>query len=186
MDVTPAMLERARAVAAEAGVTNVDWRLGDVTSLPWPDATFSLVVSRFAFHHFQEPGAVLAEMRRVCRPGGRVVVADLTASPDPAKAEAFHRMEILRDPSHARALTKVQLEVLFTAAGLPVRAERLYGLKVDLDGVMSRSFPKPEDVPVIRRMFEDAVADDGLGLDLRKVGDNIRFTYPVVILVGTR
>jgi hypothetical protein len=46
---------------------------------------------------------VLAEMRCVCRYGGRVVVADLMASPDPAKAAAFHRMEMLRDPSHASA-----------------------------------------------------------------------------------
>jgi SAM-dependent methyltransferase len=186
IDVTPAMLERARGVAAAAGVANVDWRLGDVTSLPWPDATFSLVVSRFAFHHFPDPGAVLAEMRRVCRPGGRVVIADLTASPDPVKAEAFHRMEILRDPSHARALTRAELEALFAAGGLPVKAERFYGLKVDLDGVMSRSFPKPEDVPMIRRMFEDSLAADGFGLGTRRAGESIRFTYPVVILVAAR
>src|SRR5262245_43824505 len=99
IDMTPAMLARAREVAGEAGLGNVTFQEGDVTRLPWADASFSVVVSRFAFHHFEHPAAVLAEMRRVCRPGGRVAVCDLIASDDPRKAEAFHRIEMLRDPS---------------------------------------------------------------------------------------
>src|SRR6267378_7577554 len=100
IDVTPAMIERARALAAEKGLRNVGWQVGDVLPLPYPDGAFSLVVSRFAFHHFPEPGAVLREMARVCAPGGRVVVADTAVSPDPARAAAFNRIERLRDPSH--------------------------------------------------------------------------------------
>src|SRR2546422_590128 len=66
IDVTPAMIERARALAAEKGLANVAWQVGDVLPLPYADGAFSLVVSRFAFHHFPEPRAVLAEMKRVC------------------------------------------------------------------------------------------------------------------------
>ena len=119
IDVTPAMLERARTVAAEAGVTNVTWQHGEVLPLPFADASFSIVVSRFAFHHFERPDAVLAEMRRVCRPDGRVVVCDLMASDDPRKAARFHEIEILRDPSHVRALILADLQALFPTAGLP-------------------------------------------------------------------
>src|SRR5215468_7090256 len=97
IDVTPAMLTRAREVSA--GLANVTLDRGEVLPLPYDDCAFSIVVSRFAFHHFADPRAVLAEMRRVCRPGGTVVVCDLTASDDPAKATAFHRIEMLRDPS---------------------------------------------------------------------------------------
>src|SRR5262245_597484 len=98
IDLTPAMLERARTLAAERGLANVRWQAGDVLPLPFADASFSLVVSRFAFHHFPDPAGVLAEMRRVCAPGGRVVVADVAVSTDPAKAAAFNQMELLRDP----------------------------------------------------------------------------------------
>ena len=59
IDVTPAMLERARALSAERGQTNVAWRLGTVLPLPFDAGAFSIVVSRFAFHHFQDPLAVL-------------------------------------------------------------------------------------------------------------------------------
>jgi len=184
IDLTPAMIERARALAAEQRLTNLIFQLGDVLPLPFPDAAFSIVVSRFAFHHFLDPAAVLAEMRRVCRPGGRVVVADLMASPDPAKAAAFHRMEILRDPSHARALTLVELRALFSEAGFAAPAEAFWRMDIDVEGLLERSFPEPGCEPVIRRMFEDSVANDGLGLETRRAGGRLRFTYSNVILTG--
>jgi len=182
IDVTPAMLERARAVAAEAGVGNVTWQQGEVLPLPFPDGSFSIVVSRFAFHHFERPAAALAEMHRVCRPDGRVVVCDLTASDDPRKAARFHEIEVLRDPSHIRALTLADLMALFPAIGLPAPEATFYRLPFELEGLLERSFPRPEDVATIRAAYTAAVADDGLGLGTRLVGDQVRAAYPVVIL----
>jgi ubiquinone/menaquinone biosynthesis C-methylase UbiE len=186
LDLTPAMLEEARALAARDAVGNVEFRQGDVCPLPFDDGAFSLVVSRFAFHHFPDPDAVLAEMRRVCRPGGRVVVADFLASADPVKAAAFHRMEVLRDPSHARALTRAELGALFARAGLPVVREATWRMDVEVEALLARSFPAPGDEDAIRRMFEAAAHDDGFGLDVRRRGDRILFTYTNAILVGAR
>ena len=69
IDLTPAMIDRARALVRERGLANVTLTVGDVRPLPYEDGAFSLVVSRFAFHHFPDPGAVLREMVRVCAPG---------------------------------------------------------------------------------------------------------------------
>ena len=65
IDITPAMIERCRQLQKEKGLTNITWKLGDVLPLPFPDASFSIVTSRFAFHHFLDPAAVLGEMKRV-------------------------------------------------------------------------------------------------------------------------
>lgn len=186
IDVTPAMLARARELAAAARVANVTFTEGDVTRLPWDDGTFSVVVSRFAFHHFQRPAAVLAEMRRVCRPGGRVIVCDLTASDDPAKAAAFHALEILRDPSHVRALTLAELTALFAAAGLATPRATFSRLAFEVEGLLERSFPRPEDVATIRAGYAASVADDALGLGTHRKGDQIRAAYPVAILAAAR
>jgi len=187
IDVTPAMIERARALAAEKGLGNVAWQVGDVLPLPYPDGAFSLVVSRFAFHHFSEPRAVLAEMKRVCAPGGRVVLVDVAASEDPAKAAALNRMEKLRDPSHVRALTLGELQALFPDVGLPPPRATFYQLKSELEGLLERSFPAPGDAERIRRMFIDSLEDDGLGLGTRRRGnDEIVFAYPVAVLVAAR
>src|SRR2546428_522326 len=168
IDVTPAMVERARALAAEKGLGNVTWQIGDVLPLPYPDGAFSLVVSRFAFHHFPDPRAVLAEMKRVCAPDGRVALIDVAASDDPAKAVAFNRMEKLRDPSHVRALTLAELQALFPRVGLPPPRATFYPIKVELEGLLERSFPEPGDAERIRQTFVASLGDDGLGLGTRR------------------
>jgi len=184
IDVTPAMIERARALAAEKGLANVAWQMGDVLPLPYPDGAFTLVVSRFAVHHFPEPRAVLAEMKRVCAPGGRVALVDVAASEDPAKAAALNRMEKLRDPSHVCALTLAELEGLFPEVGLPAPRAAFYQLKSELEGLLERSFPEPGDAEQVRRMVVDLLDGDGLGLGTHRRGDRIVFAYPVAVLVA--
>ncbi len=184
IDITPAMLERARALAREQGLTNVSWRQGDVLPLPYPDGTFSIVTSRFAFHHFLDPGAVLREMRRVCAPGGKVVVADSAPAPD--KADAFNRLEKLRDPSHVRAMPLAELQGLFRQAALAAPRVTGYRLESDLESLLQRSFPRPEDVPEIRRIFAQAVGDDRPDVHARRDGDLIRYGYPVAVLAAPR
>src|SRR5579872_6313348 len=118
IDMTPAMLDRARRLAADKGLSNVAWDEGDVEHLPYPDGAFTIVMTRFAMHHFLRPEAVFREMVRVCAPGGRVVVVDTYGSPDPRKAVEFNRLEKLRDPSHVRSLALDELLGLYRNAGL--------------------------------------------------------------------
>jgi SAM-dependent methyltransferase len=185
IDLTPAMIERARALQQDKGLSNVTWRVGDVLPLPYPDGSFSIVTSRFAFHHFLDPGAVLAEMRRVCAPGGKVAVADTDASADAVKAAEFNRMEKLRDPSHVRAMPRAELRGLFAAVGLPAPRETGYRLESDLDSLLGRSFPLPGDDARIRQIFTASLEDDRLGIPLARQGDAINYAYPVAVLVST-
>jgi ubiquinone/menaquinone biosynthesis C-methylase UbiE len=186
IDITPAMLERARQLAADKKLTNASFRQGDVTSLPYPDASFSIVTSRFTFHHFQDPLAVLREMRRVCAPGGRIAVVDTDASADPAKAAEFNRMEVLRDPSHVRAMPGAELTSLFAAAGLPQPRRSSYELRDELENLLARSFPNPGDDDKIRALFRASLADDRLGIPIRAEGTTIHYAYPVAVLVADR
>jgi ubiquinone/menaquinone biosynthesis C-methylase UbiE len=184
IDITPAMLDRARQLQKEKGLTNVTWELGDVTSLPFADASFSIVTSRFAFHHILDPSTVLGEMKRVCKPGGKVVVAD--SSPALEKADAFNAMEKLRDPSHTRALPLPELERLFIRHGLPEPQHSWYRLESDLESLLSRSFPNPGDDDKIRALFRAALEDDFLDIKARREGDLIVYGFPVAVLVASR
>jgi ubiquinone/menaquinone biosynthesis C-methylase UbiE len=186
IDVTPAMLDRARRLATEKGLTNVAWRQGDVNSLPYAEASFTIVTTRFSVHHFLDPAAVLREMVRVCAPGGRIVVVDDYASEDAAKAAAFNRLEKLRDPSHVRCLTLTELKGLFGAVGLPEPRASFYELRSDVAGLLARSFPNPGDDVEIIEMFKASARDDRLGIPVRLEGDTIHYAYPVTILAATR
>jgi ubiquinone/menaquinone biosynthesis C-methylase UbiE len=186
IDVTPAMLERARRLAADKGLANVAWRQGDVYALPYVDSSFTIVTTRFSCHHFLDPAAVLREMVRVCAPGGRIIVVDDYASEDPAKAAAFNRLEKLRDPSHSRCLTLTELRGLFDTAGLPEPDATFYELRGDVPSLLARSFPNPGDDLKIIEMFKASAADDWLGVPVRLDDDRIYYAYPVVILTATR
>jgi SAM-dependent methyltransferase len=183
IDVTPAMIERARVLTD--GLANVSLEIGDVLPLPYDDEAFDRVICRYAFHHFPQPGGVLREMLRVCRHGGYVVVCDLLASQDPDKAEAFHRVEMQRDPSHARALTLRALEALFVSAGLAVEIAARYPLPFELDGLLARSFPVL-DRELLKKAYVDSIAADGLGLNLTRVGAEVHGAYDVAILRAPR
>jgi ubiquinone/menaquinone biosynthesis C-methylase UbiE len=186
IDVTPAMLEQAQRLAAEKGLTNVDWRQGDVNSLRFGDGSFTIVVTRFSVHHFPDPAAVLREMARVCAPGGRLVVVDMYASADPAKAAEFNRLERLRDPSHMRSLSLAELKALFGEAGLPQPEASFYELRDEVRNLLARSFPEPGDDAKIIELFKASAADDRLGVPVHIEGERIHYAYPVAILAAQR
>jgi ubiquinone/menaquinone biosynthesis C-methylase UbiE len=186
IDLVPAMLARARLVAAEKGLANVTWREGEVDPLPYPDDSFAIVVTRFAMHHFPDPRAVFREMVRVTRPGGRIVVADTCVSSDPDKAAAFNHLEKLRDPSHVRALPLAELAALYHEAGLPPPEERFTELRDSVDNLLARSFPNPGDEEKIRDLFAASLTDDRLGIPVERNGGVLSYAYPVAILSAAR
>lgn len=186
VDVTPAMLDVARRRAAARGADNVAWVLADVGArpLPFSDGSFSLVVSRFAFHHLVAPGAVLREMVRVCASGGRVLVADVVAPEDPARAAAFNAVEALRDPSHVRALPLSELRRLFAAAGLPPPREAAAEIRDSVENLLGRSFPAtPGDADRVRVAFAASATDGSLGIEVHASGE---YAYPVCFLCADR
>jgi ubiquinone/menaquinone biosynthesis C-methylase UbiE len=185
IDLTPAMIERAQALQQAKGLTNMAWRIGHVVPLPFIDASFSLVFTRYSFHHFLDPRGVLAEMVRVCRPGGRVVVVDVfTTSPE--QARAFNGMEKLRDPSHVRALSLEELIGLLDEAGVQNVAAHYYKHEFGLEQVIEGSFPNPGDAERVRQLFVEDLGVDRLGLGACASGGDIKFAYPIVMLVGRK
>lgn len=90
VDMTPSMLAKARAAAAETGLPNVEFREGYAESLPVPDGWADVVISNGALNLVPDKGAALSEMARVLRPGGRLQIADIlvqSAVPEDAKAD---------------------------------------------------------------------------------------------------
>lgn len=184
IDLTPAMLEQARKRQLEMQLENLTWQSGDVLSLPFADGSFSLVITRYSFHHFLAPQAVLTEMMRVCQPGGTVMIVD--ATPPPEKAEAYNHVEKLKDPSHVRALTEGELLAMAEVAGLQELRTHRYPFEVEFEAGMKSFFPRPGDEEEIRRIFRDDVGVDRLGLNIHLRGSAIHYVYPVLIVAGRK
>lgn len=184
IDITPAMIEQARKRQQEQGLGNLDWVVGDALPLPWADDSFSLVITRYSFHHFPEPHQVLAEMVRVCCPGGRVLVADVAM--DPAKVAAYDRLELIRDPSHTHALTTEEFAGLFLNSGLVDCRQTGYGVELGLEAQLAASFPAPGGRELLREMVTADIGTDALGINARHGSDGVRYTVPIGVFSGRK
>ena len=116
VDVVPEVLDQARELAR--GVENVRFAEADAGRLPFPVGAFDLVTCVRTLHHVARPELVVAELARVVRPGGRILVVDQLAPPDPVAAAALERFERARDASFVRLLPEVDLRHLFEANDL--------------------------------------------------------------------
>jgi ubiquinone/menaquinone biosynthesis C-methylase UbiE len=152
--------------------------------LPFASNTFDVVLTRYSFHHFLYPAGVLAEMSRVCKPGGRIAVADLALPAE--KIVAYDRMEKLRDPSHVHVLTELELRELFKALGLQNIQRAGYLFELGLNQLLAASFPKSDDANKVRAIFEADIGADKLGIGVHHSRDEVRFAYPIAVFVGTK
>lgn len=120
IDFTPAILQRARRSAENDRIGNLFVALGDARALPFASASFDLAVTSYSLHHIPDPARVIREMARILAPGGRAGVLDMIVPEDSEAADLRNRIEVARDPSHARAMPPSELEQMFAAAGLRV------------------------------------------------------------------
>jgi ubiquinone/menaquinone biosynthesis C-methylase UbiE len=184
IDITPTMIEQAEKRQEELGLCNLRWQVGEAVPLPFADKAFSLVITRYSFHHFLEPERALAEMIRVCRPGGRVLVADVAVEQE--KSATYDRLEIMRDPSHVHALTSGEFDVLFRQSGLVDCMGSGYGVPIELETQLRASFPAPGDVSKLREMVTSDIGVDRLGIAARREGGEVVYTVPIAVYVGRK
>lgn len=186
IDLTSAMLEQARRSQAAAQIENIEWQQGDVTELPFTDGQFTLVTSRTMLHHVVSPRRVVEEMRRVCAPGGRIFISDVTPNPD--KVAAFDAIEILRDPSHTHAMTQSELRAIGAELGLTEINVTGYLARLPLESVLQTSFPEPGMLDRVRRLyrFDAECGADTLGLAARFDDGAITIAYPMSMLTWKR
>ena len=178
VDLVPEMLAEARRRAE--GVANVAFVLGDCLALPLDAGSFDLAVTSRTIHHLPRPELAIAELARVTRPGGRIVVVDQIASADPLEALAHNRIERLRDPSHVRVLSDADFRGLFEANQLVLRRfeveheERGLGEFLDLAGC------EGEARQTVVAEFERLLArGERAGIELRRVPDGYALTHRV-------
>jgi SAM-dependent methyltransferase len=131
VDRSPELLVEARRAAA--GIANVSFVEGDITQLSFADGAFDLVCCARTLHHVPRPELVLAELTRLARPGGQLLVVDQLAPIDPLVALELDRFERARDSSHTRLLADVDVRSLLEANGLVVRRAETEREPRDLD-----------------------------------------------------
>ncbi len=179
IDLTPEMLRQAREFRRERGIANTFFDCGDADQLPYPDRSFDLVTCQYAFHHMQKPAAALAEMLRVLKPAGRIVVMDSLAPESDPKFELHNRIELLRDPSHTVTLRLTSFLELFDKLGLEVARQSIRRRERSFRQWMLRAGIAPSDSRYgeIRGLIADSMSGDTAGFSPKPNGDDFMITH---------
>lgn len=155
VDLTPAMVEEAERQALEQGIANVSFLLGDATALDFTDGSFDGAITRFSLHHIPVPSRVPAEMARLVRPGGWVVVGDQVTDDDGEGAAWHQEIERLRDPTHWASQRLGRLREIGVEAGLELEEERLVPIKIDYEDWLARGSAGQSASPLIDKLLAD-------------------------------
>lgn len=187
LDLTPEMLRRGKAEADAASIHNILFELGDAAHLPYLDASFDLVTSRFAVHHFEDPQLQLVEMVRVCRPGGRVGIIDMVVTSEPAIAQEHNRLERLRDQTHTEALSFEGLTSLLGQLGAPVARHATLDAELSVNSWLASSQTPAERAEQVRSALQ-AEIDGGPVTGMRPFlrDGKLRFTHTWAVVVGIK
>jgi ubiquinone/menaquinone biosynthesis C-methylase UbiE len=186
LDATEAMIEQGRSFIARAGLENVEFQSGLVEALPFEDERFDIVSSRYAFHHFADPKPVMAEMVRVCRTGGYVIIVDIVV-PETSNGAAYNFYEWLCDPSHTRCLEADEFRTYCGLAGLQVVSARTRNLEEELIEWMDFSLTATKHREKILEAVK-AELDGGrrTGLSPYERGSTLCFTQRDLAIVGRK
>ncbi len=187
-DLTLPMLAETARNASQRGLNNVRTQQGMAEELPFPAASFDIATVRIASHHFAEIRRAVAEMARVVKAGGRVVVVDTTVPEDEALDRAINHLEVLRDPSHVRNYRPSEWQQMLSAVGLQITHTGVdyYTEQGPMDFAVwtQRMRTPPEVVAELARLFRNATPALVKALDIQLDDDKIKFYLPKVTLAA--
>lgn len=152
-DLLEQMLGIVAKEAQTRGLTQITTQQGPAETLPFPDNSFDLIVTRFSAHHWRDLDAALTEAARVLAPGGTLIVIDVVAPETPLFDTVLQTIEILRDPSHVRDYRVSEWNAMLTRAGFSISNHHQWKLPLEFKSWVSRIGTSDDGVKALQTVF---------------------------------
>jgi ubiquinone/menaquinone biosynthesis C-methylase UbiE len=156
IDPSASMLQTLREEAARRGTSHITTQVARAEALPFAQASFDLVATRYSAHHWLDVPRALQEMRRVLRPGGHLLVLDLLGDESPLVDTHLQALELIRDPSHVRDYTTAEWAAHLQAAGFRVQQFQSWPLRLEFQPWVERMAVPAELVALLRKLMTRA------------------------------
>lgn len=186
LDMTTSMLAIGKEESVKQGLLNMDFVEGDAEKLPFSDKSFDIVISRLAFHHFPNPKLCFSEMARVLKTGGKLVIIDMEAAEE-ALRSTEDEIEVLRDPSHMRNLSREEFTEMFRENHLPVVTMDCSELPVSLSAWLALTNTPVKVSDDISKRLNDEIKGNGLtGFKPYQKKGEIYFNQRWLMIIGEK
>lgn len=179
-DLSSSMLQAVVDEAQGRGLDNIATEQGRAEDLPFADASFDWVVSRYSAHHWHDLGAGLRQARRVVKPQGKVIFMDVVAPPHPLFDTFVQSIELLRDTSHVRDYSVPEWVSAAEKAGLVLEGMETRRLRLEFASWIARMRTPPVLADAIRALEEGAPKEVQAYFDIEPDGT---FTLDTATLV---
>jgi SAM-dependent methyltransferase len=182
-DLAPEMLAVVSAAARERGFGNLSTQQGVAEKLPFAEASFDYVFSRYSAHHWRDLDLGLREAARALKPGGTAAFVDTVAPGQPLLDTFLQTVELLRDPSHVRDYSRAEWLAAIGRAGLFAGRASEHRVRLDMRSWLERMRTPPVQADAIRAL--EAVMSESVTQHFAIEADGT-FTIDVLTVFATK
>jgi ubiquinone/menaquinone biosynthesis C-methylase UbiE len=159
VDLSADMLAAVTRAARDKGLANIETHRASVERLPFGDASFDCVVTRYSAHHWLDFEGGLREARRVAKPGSPAIFMDVFTPGVPLLDTHLQSLELLRDTSHVRNYTLAEWSDALARAGFALKSVRTWRLHLEFASWIAR-MRTPDVLVAAIRALQAAAAEE--------------------------
>jgi len=186
VDISKGMIEVAEKQAAKERIQNIEFLCCPVEKTPFESESFSIVICRSAFHHFEKYDTIFNEMKRCCQKGGRISIQDIVAFSDKKVDAFFEELEKAIDVSHHKTLTKEYVNSLYAQSNIAIKNTFSIEIELHVQEYLEHAKQNAESRRKISRLLEGGLSDSDISKCFVVKEDNLFIKREVYLIIGEK
>ena len=186
VDISKGMIKIAQEQAAKQNVNNISFSCHPVEQTPYEDGSFSIVICRSAFHHFNDYTIIFDEMIRCCHPGGRISIQDIVAYSNKKVDNFFEKFERAVDESHQRTLNKEFIQSLYDNRKIKIRKTFEIEVELNFQEYLGHANQSSQNKERISSLIEQGLADSEISKYFVLKENTLFFKRNVFLILGEK
>lgn len=186
VDISDKQIDIAKAQSTRLGIKNVTFLCSNVEHLPFESNSFSVVLSKSAFHHFGNFEQVINEMFRCCKQGGLICIDDITTYEDPLATDIIDRMDKLMDVSHNHRLSIAEFNKQFSRLGMTKVRTKITEVERSVKEYQEHALQSAANAKRLEKLIRESLLGSKINKYMYKKNEQVYFVNRSYTIVGTK